>query len=421
MRRYLEIWRVPGGPLLLIGGFAARLGQGVTVLAWLLLVHETTGSYAQAASISAATSVAIALSAPVAGRLADRFGAHRILPWYGLIYAGTQLCLLGAVLAQGALPWLVLLAALSGVSFPPLSPALRAAWGRLTGPDSGREHTRTVAMATESTLFELIFVIGPLLLAGFLLAADRLAGSVSVEPGVLGPAGALVAAALCSGAGTMVVARGRALRDLPPRSEAPTRGLGPLRVRGVPSLLACAVGVAFSFGGAPVAIAAFAQANDATNGSSHSGILIAVWSLGSAAAGLWYGAQKLRWPLGRQLVVLLTGLAVSYATWPLAPGTTALALLLFVGGAVIAPTLTVQASLLAEVTPESMLNEVYTWLTTTNLSAAALGSATTGAVVDAVGADTGFLVAAVAAGIAAAVALRVATVTRPVLVEVGAA
>lgn len=47
--QYGRIWRVPGAPLLLVGGVVARLGQGVTVIAWLLVIQQTTGSFGRAA------------------------------------------------------------------------------------------------------------------------------------------------------------------------------------------------------------------------------------------------------------------------------------------------------------------------------------------------------------------------------------
>jgi hypothetical protein len=48
-------------------------------------------------------------------------------------------------------------------------------------------------------------------------------------------------------------------------------------------------------------------------------VLIAVWSLGSAAAGLWYGSRTWDQPLARQLTWLLAGSALGYAAWMPAP------------------------------------------------------------------------------------------------------
>ena len=403
--RYVELWRVPGAPLLLTGGVVARLGQGVTVLAWILLVRETTGSFADASLVAAATSLATAVAAPVGGRLADRFGAAHVLPWYGASYAAAQLGLLAATLAGQPLLLLCALAALSGALFPATSPALRAAWTVLTGDGTGRERIRGTAMAAESTLFELVFIVGPLLLSAAMLVAGPLAGLTGSRPGVAGPAAAIVLAAVCAAGGTAVLARGRALRRLQPRGDAPTRGLGPLRAPRMPALLLCAAGVAFSFGASPVAVAAFATTHDGDRAQAVTGVLIAVWSLGSAAAGLWYGARTWDTPLPRQLTVLLAALAAGYAAWAVAPNSVVLGAALLVSGAVIAPAMTVQAGLMARIAPASMLTEAYTWLTTVNLTMAAAGSAVAGAIVDGPGAAIGgFAVCAVAAAGAAVVA-----------------
>ncbi|TDC61196.1 MFS transporter [Micromonospora sp. KC207] len=403
--RYVELWRVPGAPLLLTGGVVARLGQGVTVLAWILLVRETTGSFVDASLVAAATSLATAAAAPVGGRLADRFGAARVLPWYGAAYAAAQLSLLAATLTGQPLALLCALAALSGALFPATSPALRAAWTVLTADGTGRERIRTAAMAAESTLFELVFIVGPLLLSAAMLVAGPLAELTGARPGVAGPAAAIVLAAACAAGGTAMLARGQAMRRLEPQGLAPTRGLGPLRAPRMPALLLCAAGVAFSFGASPVAVAAFATTHDGDQAQAVTGVLIAVWSLGSAAAGLWYGARNWDTALPRQLTVLLAGLAVGYAAWAAMPNSIALGAVLLVTGAVIAPAMTVQAGLMARIAPASMLTEAYTWLTTVNLTMAAAGSAVAGVIVDGpAGAIGGFVLCAVAAALATVIA-----------------
>lgn len=407
--RYRRLWRIPGAPLLLTAGVVARLGQGVTVIAWVLLVRQTTGSFADAALVASSTTLVTAVTAPVGGRLADRFGAGRVLPWYGASYAVTQLALLAAVVTRQPVPALCALAGLSGAVFPPTSPALRAAWTLLTGDGTGRERVRDTAMAAESVLFELIFVAGPLLLSAAVLAAESTAAATGVRPGVAGPAGAIALAAGCAGVGTVVLARGAAMRRLRPGGRAATRGLGPLRVARMPLVMLCAAGVAFSFGASPVAVAAFAAARDGARAEAVTGVLIAVWSLGSAAAGLWYGGRTWTVPLPRQLPWLLAGLAAGYAGWALAPDSVVLGVVLVVTGAVIAPAMTVQASLIGQIVPASMLNEAYTWLTTVNLAMAALGSAVAGTVVErSPGATGGFLLCAAAAAAAAAAAVPLA-------------
>ncbi|MEY9944924.1 MFS transporter [Kitasatospora sp. GAS1066B] len=404
--QYGQVWRVPGAPLLLVGGVIARLGMGITVLAWLLLLKQTTGSYGLAASVGAATSIATACAAPIGGRLADRLGPGRVLLGFATVYSLTQLGLLTAVLYRLPVPLLCAIAALSGAFFPSVGPALRAAWTVLTGPDSGRSEARTAAMAAESTLFEVVFVVGPLLVSAFMLIGRPLGSAFGTTAAIAGPAAALASSAVLTGLGTLALTTGRGMRGLrPDAARVRARGLGPLRAPGFPMLLLCVAGIAFSFGASPVALAAYARAHDGSAADSVTGVLIAVWSIGSALAGFWYGTRQFKTSQVRQFVLLLIGLAVGYALWALMPGSAALGVLLLLTGAVIAPAMTVEAGLVSRLAPESMLNEAYTWLTTTNLSMAALGSAVGGVIVDQPGGWAwGFLAAAGATALAAGVA-----------------
>jgi MFS family permease len=74
VRAYLTVWRLPSAPVLLLAGFAGRLPSAMVPLALLLMVQQQTGSYAVAGLASAALGVAMAVVAPMLGRLAERGG-----------------------------------------------------------------------------------------------------------------------------------------------------------------------------------------------------------------------------------------------------------------------------------------------------------------------------------------------------------
>lgn len=397
MTNYRRLWAIPGAPTLLLGGVVARLGQGVTVIAWLLLIRHTRGSYAEAAAVTSVLALATASAAPVVGRLADRLAASRVLPWCTAAYVSSQLVLLAAVHLDAPLGVLVTLGALTGASFPPVSAALRATWSVVTGPETEHSALQRTAMAAESALFELAFVLGPLLLSAAVLASGVLAPGSQAT----GPTSALLIAAVCTLAGTLWVSRGRAMRAVRPQAvSGPTHRWGPLHSKGFPLLLGTAGGVMFAFGVAPVAIAAFAEQAYGASGDGVTGILIAVWSLGSAAAGLVFGSLTISAPLHRQYALLLAGLTAGYVLWIAAPSMALFVVALFLTGGVIAPALAVMAGLVAELTPESMRNEAYTWLTTTSMGISALGAAIAGLVVDsAAGAAGAFALAAAATGV----------------------
>ncbi|GHJ43259.1 hypothetical protein Cs7R123_06010 [Catellatospora sp. TT07R-123] len=65
----------------------ARLPKGITPLAVVTLIHQTTGSYAAAGVIAAATAFGDAVSTPMQGRLLDRYERGRVLLPSAMLYA----------------------------------------------------------------------------------------------------------------------------------------------------------------------------------------------------------------------------------------------------------------------------------------------------------------------------------------------
>ncbi|MFG2038141.1 MFS transporter [Dactylosporangium sp. NPDC048998] len=382
MRQYMSVWRLPGAPLLLIVSVLARLGIGMVSLSLLLLLQQAHGRYTQAALACSVYAIASAAASPVVGRLADRIGPAPVLVITGLVYPCCLVFLIFAGLRDLPLPIVLGAAVLAGVTFPPMTAAVRGTWNALTDDEP---EVRVTALAAETALFELVFVVGPML--------------VALCVALWQPAVALAGAAGITLIGTLAVARGQAMRSWRRHEgHAPARGLGPLRVAGFPALLVTAFGLGFAFGGTGVAVPAYATEYVAHDPQSAGGILLGVWGIGSAAAGVWFGSRprtraRLRW--------MLAGVAASLAILAAMPNAVALGVALVVGGATIAPALTVQNSMVGAIVPRSMLNEAYTWLVTVSVGASAAGVAVTGLVVDRPGgAPWAFMLAgaAVAAG-----------------------
>jgi MFS family permease len=374
----------------------------MTPLALLLLVHAATGRYTAAALAGSAYALAGAALSPVAGRLADRVGPAPVLIVTALAHPLALLALLGAA-GRAPLIGIVAASALAGGTYPPMTAAVRGAWNTITGPASGRFHLRNAALAAETSLFEIVFVVGPLLVAVFVALAT--------------PAAAILAAAGVTFAGTFVVARGQALRGW--RREADhdrTTGLGPLRIPGFGSLLACVLGLGIAFGGAAVVIPAYATSYAAANagsvyGSSSAdsigGVLLALWGVGSALGGVWFGTRQFATSLSRQFGWLLVAVAASLAAFSVMPNPVVLGVALVVGGAFIAPALTLENALVGRIVPGGMMNEAYTWVVTVSVAGSSVGSSLTGVIVDRPGGvPWAFLVAAAAVAVGGVVAGR---------------
>ena len=368
LRGYGALWRVPGAPVLLVFGLLGRLGISMEPLGLILLVHQATGGYAAAALGSAVYTLGYAAAQPVAGHLAGRFGPSAVLLVTAGIHPIALVSLtLSARVAGPASAAIVLTAAVSGATYPPLVAVLRSAWTGLTEPDGDRADLRGTALAADTSLYQSVFVAGPLLVAGLVAA-----GSASVL---------LVASAVVTGIGTVMLARGRAMNAIPARPAAARKhGRGSLRVPGFPAMLVCSAGLGTTFGVITVAVPAFATGHGSSGALA--GVLLATLGTGSVLGGVAFGAIRLRAPLPRQFAVLLGAVAASFAVYSVLRHPAALAVALFCGGALVAPALTVGNALVGRIVPAGARTEAYTWMVGVEVTATAAGLQVTGLVAD---------------------------------------
>ena len=390
LRQYLVVWRMPGARVLWPIGILARLGIGMTPLALLLLVESATGRYAAAGIAGASYAIAGAALSPVAGRLADRFGSRPVLITTGILHPVALAVLLIACRAT-VFPLIIAASAVAGATFPPATAAIRRAWTDMTEVGSGNHELRQAALAAETSLFELVFVLGPVLVSAFIVVTG-------------GPAAAIVAAGTTTLIGTLWIARLPVMRRSHEHgTREQTRGLGPLKVSGFPALLACVFGLGIAFGAGGVIVPAYAEQHGA--GASLGGVLLGIWGLGSAVGGFWFGTRRPAMSLPKQFAGLLALVGVSFAMLAFMPTPVALAVGLVIGGATIAPALTVENNLVGRIAPASMLNEAFTWVVTVSVGGSAAGGALSGIIVDQPGGlPWAFLMAAAALLASAAIA-----------------
>ncbi len=392
LRQYAAVWRIPGGRTLLIAGILGRLPVGMAPLALVLLVEQTTGSYAPAGAATAFYALANALLGPLLGRLADRLGPVPVLLATAVAYPLSVAAVLVTVLNDAPI-WLIWLAsALLGACLPPLTATLRSVWADLTAvPPTDR--LREPALALETIAFEVVFVLGPMLVGG--LAA------------IASPVAAFVAAGALAAGGTATVALGRATRAWRPHPDRPrVRGLGPAVAPGMPLLLAVAAGITFSFGIVGVALPAFAGAHaPASQAETIAGLLLGIWAVGSVLGGVWFGTRRFAMPLPTQWAITLAAVAVGMAVLAIVPNVPVMVVALLLGGCTLAPALTVENALVAKIAPDGMVNEAYTWVATIAFAASAAGAAVAGVTVELPGGvPAAFAVAAVSTALSAAMA-----------------
>jgi MFS family permease len=177
----------------------------------------------------------------------------------------------------------------------------------------------------------------------------------------------------------------------------------------MPRLLISGSALMLGFGALEVAIPAFA---DDLGSPGLSGVLLALWALGSTAGGLWFGARVVSMSLPRQYRLLLLGVTIGLAPLAWISSPWALGVLLFLGGTAIAPTLTVQNTLVGSLAPAHATTEAFTWLSTTTVGASAVGAAVGGALIEGPLGVSGSLTLA-AVGAAVAVVLTLVPGRRP--------
>jgi MFS family permease len=396
--RYATVLRGTGAASPLAASVVGRLPLGMTGLAVLLLVRESTGSYAAAGGVSAAYALAFAVVSPARARTADRRGPVAILLLMGLLHPLALGALVLLAATDAGVAGLAVSAVVAGATVPPLGAVLRAMWVRLV-PASAL----TTAYALEAVVIELCFVGGPLL--------------VAVLTALLGPSAAVLAAGVLTLAGTCWLVRTAAVRAVTPVPSTPHL-FGPLVSAPVRGLL-LGVGVTGAgFGALEVALPAFVE--ELGRRPALGGVLLAVWSVGSIGGGLVYGALAPRTAPRRQLPVLVAVLGVG-AVLPLLAVDAGLALMslaLLGCGLAIAPYFACNSLLLGGSAPAGTTTEAFAWNSSMIFGGAALGTAVAGVLVERSGVAAALAVTALSGVLALLASLRA---VRRIPVTAGAA
>src|SRR5919107_3857102 len=382
LKTYRSLLSTPHARAFVIAGFVARLSISMRALGAVLMIPQLTGSYGLAGAVAAAALRGEAGAAPRLGRSVDRYGQRRVLFLSLAVHSAGTLALV--ISAQLSAPSWVLLAtaALSGAAALQVGSLVRARWSALVGDSPVLE----AAFALESTLDELIFVLGPALVTALALG---------VAPG----AGLLGALALTI-VGSLALALQRRTQPTPAdvrdRSEGSAIGTPGLRV-----LVATFVAAGAIFGTLDVAMVAFAGQ---VGSPGAAGPLLALVAAGSLFAGLAYGARSWRWPLDKRFVASVVVLWGGTVPLTLAPSVSLMAPAAVLAGVAIAPTLIAGFTLAQRLVASGKLTEGLNWTITALGTGAAIGAWTAGLIADSAGGRAAFLVSVLAGGATVVVA-----------------
>jgi len=382
LKTYRSLLSIPHARAFVLAGFVARLSISMRALGAVLMVSELTGSYGLAGAVAAAALLGEAVAAPRLGRLVDRYGQRRVLLLSLAVHsAGTLALVISAHLS--APDWMLLAtAALSGAAALQVGSLVRARWSALVRDSPALE----AAFALESTLDELIFVLGPALVTALALG-------VAPGAGLLGALVLTTVGSLALGLQRLTEPAPAGVRDLSERSAIRTPGL---RV-----LVATFVAAGAIFGTLDVAMVAF---TGQVGAPAAAGPLLALVALGSLLAGLTYGARSWRWPLDKRFVASVVVLWGGTVPLVFVPSVALMAPAATLAGVAIAPTLIAGFTLVQKLVPSGALTEGLNWMITALGVGAAIGAWTAGLIADSAGGATAFLIAVVAGGAAVIVA-----------------
>lgn len=371
----------------LVLGFLVRMPifAGGVVLT-LHVVSHLGRPYAAAGLVSAAATIAIAVSGPWRGKLLDRRGLRRVVVPSIVVAA---VC--WSIAPFVSYWWLLALAALAGLFVIPSFSIIRQAVIAAVDEDD-----RRTAISLDSVAVELSFMVGP--------AAGVWAATVWPTQWVL-----FAIEMLGVLAGVLLWFANPVLHD---EAEAPVDDEGvsaevPRVVRSewfrARFLVICLAAAATTLvlGGTDIAIVAALRDFDA---QPSIGWVLAVWGFGSLLGGLVYGGlQK-----SVSAFWLLGGLALVSAPMAFAMGVGSLAVLSFVAGLFCAPTITATVDQVSRVVPGSARGEAMGWHGSFMTGGMALGAPLAGFAIDHRGWQAGFLVVA-GAGLLVALVGAVAT------------
>lgn len=368
LNTYRAVFRTPGTAAFCAAGFVMRFPIAMYPLGLVLIVSARTGHYAFAGVLSGVYVLANGAGNPVLARVSDRLGQRRVLLPATVVHAAATILL--AICFTERWPDWTLLAptAISGFTFLSVGSLIRARWSYVLG---GRPELGT-AYSLESTLDEVVFVLGPILAT---LIATQLDPVL-----VLYVAVALIAA----GAVWLAALRG----STPPLAEtSDERHRSPLAARGMPLVTLVAAAMGAIFASAEVTMVAFCGQHGER---PLSGAVLAAFAGGSATAGFLYGSRTRARPVLDRFRLQAVFFGVLPALFLVAWNVGVLAACAFVVGLGIAPTLITAFGLIEQIVPARSLTEGLAWLVAGLSVGYGGGAALVGRIADAYGARTAF-------------------------------
>lgn len=370
---YAEFLRLPDVKRMVIAAWLSRLPTGMMGLSMLLFLRDALGSFKLAGTAVGAYFIAMAISAPVQGRIIDRQGPQKLLRVTGVAQPLMLLALFMIAYFKMSFPLIVGAAILAGIFPAPITTLTRTIWRQRFTDESARK----MAFSVDAVTMELCFTVGPLLVALIITLSNPSVGFVITTTMVF--------------AAFLIFMASPALNYWQQSSAEERHLLGPLTDPQLLLLLVVTFGLATAFGLLEVGYPALATSLSLP---ALAGVLLAVNSVGSAVGGAVYGVMRINMPLERQFGILLGMMVLPLLLHAWVSQLLLLGIIAFIAGATIAPSIAAQSILVSRLAPQKYATEAFTWSSTFIVSGIGAGMASGGALAETYNATTPFIIAA---------------------------
>ena len=381
---YINIYRTKGAFKFSLAAFIARMPISMMSIAIVFVIVAKTDSYALAGTFTAIGALMAALVAPFWSRAADRYGQSRILSIAVPIHIIALLGFLTVIrLDAPRWSWFILLIIFEGV-FVGTGQMVRRRWSHVLNGDSKLMNT---AYSVESLLDEIVFMVGPIITT---LCAIN-----------VGPYAGVLAAAIFLSIGSILFIAQKGTEPMPHPKIKGVKHKNPIFTLEVQAIFLPFIFTGASFAAIGLIVVAYA---DQYGAKSQTGLLYAIWALGSLIAAFINGAQH--WKISAKSRYIFFTIALAIFTIPLLlaaklfPGNLLmLSIALFLNGIFIAPLIVAGYTAAENLVEENQVTETLAWILSGLILGGALPGAITGHIIDTTGAQTAFIVPVIAMGI----------------------
>ncbi|MDP1711168.1 MAG: MFS transporter [Candidatus Nanopelagicaceae bacterium] len=368
---YRSLFKTPGGLRFSLAGFLGRMPISMDPLAIIFIVVHASHSYTLAGALAAVAAIMVTFALPFWSRTADRIGQGKTL-FIAVPMRTLSILAFIILIAQDAPRWTWFVSIIfAEASFVNTGGLVRRRWLWTLGEDRSLINT---AFSFEALMDEIVFIFGPVL-------ATACAASID-------PSAGLIVGLVFLLFGSLAFALQRSTE--PPAHPRDHEDPHPpvLRNRSVQAIVLPAFFIGGFFSSVSIVVVGFMQSQGAT---SRTGVMLAVWSLGSGASAIANGSIKWRMNHAKRFWIFLFALTILSGPFLFVHSQTALAVALFLNGLAVAPLLVSAYGLAESAVPPEQTTESLAWVIAGMPLGGAVSSAMAGWVIDQYGAQRGFI------------------------------